>query len=228
MTVLALAMGAALAAAPDPATLRHDDIASGRPAHVARGFYGAYETSFGFTVAVGDRLTLAVPLGATVRTTTSSPTPYTSDSASVQREYYTHVANGSRATATLNMIAYGIDGSLDPADYMAPQSIAGAEVVITRIKLVGSRKHPWVWAECSFVNGAEAANRSGVITVGDLDDALGEGEVASDQFVPKSVAIARLAQAQDLLQLGVYTAAEYEAERARYLPFAVPDSPMTQ
>lgn len=64
MTVLLLATGAALAAPTHPGALRHADIASGRPAHVSRGFYGAYETSFGFTLAVGDRLTLAVPVGA--------------------------------------------------------------------------------------------------------------------------------------------------------------------
>lgn len=224
MTVLLLAAGAALAAPPDPAaTLRHEDIASGRPAHVSRGFYRAYQTSFGFELTVGDRLTLAVPVGASVRTTTSATTPYTSESASVQREHYTTVANGSRAATTVNALMSALDGSSDPADYMAPQSIAGAEVVVTRIKLVGSRKHPWVWAECTFVNPAEAANHSGVVTVGDLDEALGKGEVASDQFVPRHVAIARLTEAQDLMQLGVYTVAQYEAERARYLPFISPE-----
>lgn len=223
MVLMAAAVRTALAGAPDNTVLHHADLAHGRPEGVEKGFYQVYVTEFGFEVAVGDRLTLALPLGSSVHTTTASTGALSVESTALEHAYYTTVANGRRGATAVKAALSALGGAEDPADYMAPHSLAGAEVVVSRIKLAGTRMRPWVWAECTFVNESDRANTSGIITVGGLDEALGKGEVADDQFVPRHVAVARLAEAHELLQIGVYTAAQYEAERLRYLPFIAAD-----
>jgi hypothetical protein len=227
MSMLAIVFLVAAAHAQDGKVLHHADIANGRPSTVEAGFYQSYETEQGFVLDVGDTLTLAKPpdtpapagAGATIQLA-GLRDGATSDSAAGSA-WYPDIYNGTQTATMAKAILAGMYGTMMPSLYMAPLSLAGTDVRVTRIRLAGTRKRPYVWAECTFVNSSDRKNASGIITIGDVDKALRMGEVTSPEHVTREVAIQKLKEAKELLDLGILTKAQYEAEKARYLPFVV-------
>jgi hypothetical protein len=212
--------------------LRHADIADGRPVDILEGFYHSYETAHGFTLNVGDRLTLSTPLGSSASITAvgGGGGAYGGGvgvvrGSSVGSVYYTTVYNGTQSATMAKAVMLALAGNVDPSLYMAPLSLAGAEVQVARMRLGGTKKRPSVWAECELVNSGEKANTSGIITVGDVDVAIRLGEVSSPKYITREIAIARLREAHDLLDLEVYTQQQYDAEKAKYLPYIQPTPP---
>lgn len=60
--------------------------------------------------------------------------------------------------------------------------------------------------------------------MGDIDDAIRLGEVLSPEHITRELAIAKLKEAKELLDLGVYTQAQYDEERKKYLPYVTPQN----
>jgi hypothetical protein len=197
--------------------VRHSDIVDGRPDSLPEGFVQAYETGAGFTLEVGDTLTLGQPQGASA-TAMGNATVATA----VGRSWYASVYNGTQAATMGKAVLSGLSGAPDPALYMAPASLAGAEVRVVRMKLAGTKRKPTVWAECELVEAKSRANSSGIVTVSDIDLALRTQEVSSGELVTRELAIQRLKEAKDLLDIGVYTQEQFEAEKAKYLPYVAP------
>jgi hypothetical protein len=219
----------ALALGQDGGTLHHADIADGRPAGLEEGFFHAYETEAGFTLEVGDVLTLSTPLGSSASIlavggggAAGSVGLGLAHGTAVNSAWYKTIYNGTQSATMGKMVLVALGTTPDPALYMAPQSIAGTQVRVQRMKLAGTKKKPIVWAECEFVNTAERKNASGIITVGDVDLALRLGEVASDKLITREAAIQRLKEAKDLLDIGAYSQAQFDADKARYMPYIAP------
>lgn len=209
--------------------LRHAEIADGRPADIDEGFLKAYETEHGFTLDLGDRLTLSTPLGSSASITAVAGGGGAGGvgggavrGSAIQNVYYKTVYNGTQAATMAKAVTLAVSGNVDPALFMAPQSIAGTEVQVVRIKLAGTKKRPVVWAECKFVNESDKKNASGIVTVGDVDEAVRLGEVVSPEHMTRDLAIARLKEAKELLDIGAYTQDQFDAERAKYLPYIAP------
>jgi hypothetical protein len=134
----------------------------------------------------------------------------------VGSSWYTQVYNGTQAATMGKAVLAGLAGVPNPALYMAPATLQGTQVKVVRLKLAGTRGKPTVWAECEIVDQKARENRSGLVTVGDLDQALRLGEVTSDEHLTREQAIAKLEEAKKLLDLQLYTQEQYDAEKAKY------------
>jgi hypothetical protein len=195
--------------------VKHADIAAGRPKEMEEGFVGSYVTPFGYTIAVGDPLVLGSPTGSAVRAVSTGQ----STAIGVQSGYYRFVYNGTYA-ATVSKAALGaLAGSADPALLLAPASLQGAELKVARIKLAGTRKSPILWMECELANRKDKANMSGIVTIADFDLAARNGEVANPNQITRELAIQKIKEAKELLDAGVYTQEQFDATKAKYMPY---------
>lgn len=165
------AVFAAIALAQDIPSLRHSDIADGRPPGIEEGFVGSYVTAAGFTLDVGDHLTLGTPLGSSSSITlagggggAAGVGGAVARGAAVQNAFYQTVYNGTQQATMAKAVLLGLSGNVDPSLFMAPRSLAGSEIEVVQMKLAGSKKRPFIWVECKFVNEAERRNASGLIT----------------------------------------------------------------
>jgi hypothetical protein len=215
-----------LAQAQESTVLQYSAIADGRPPSIEEGFYDSYVTAAGFTLDVGDTLTLAVPLGSSQQVYgvaggvgAGAVGGGGMHGSAVSSGWYTTIYNGKQAATMAKAVLAGLSGAPDPAMYMAPQSLAGAEVRVTALKLAGTKRRPYVWAECEFVNTADRENISGFITIGNVDDAVRLGEIVSPENITRDYAIQKLREAKELLDMGGYTEEQFEAEKAKYAPY---------
>lgn len=197
--------------------VKHEDIADGRPDSLPEGFVQSYETGQGFTLDLGDTLTLGAPQGSSA-TAMGNANVVTA----VGRSWYSMVYNGTQAATMGKAVLMGLSGVPDPAMFMAPASLAGSQVRVVRMKLAGTKRKPTIWVECEFIEAKDRENSSGILTVSDIDNALRIGEVSSGEVMTREIAIARLKEAKDLLDLGVLTPEQFEAEKAKYLPILTP------
>jgi hypothetical protein len=202
--------------------VKHSEIANGRPEDILEGFISAYEVEQRFVVEIGDVLTLATPLGSSSSSTVvRSSGGRGAHGTTVDAGYYTTIYNGTQSATMGKEILAGLSGTPDPAVYMAPRTLSGTEVRVTHMKLAGTKKRPIVWAECEFVNRAEKQNNSGFITIGNLDLAFRLGEATSPKYITRDFAVQKVKEAKDLLDIGVYTQEQFDAEKAKYLPYIV-------
>ena len=213
--LLTLLMSTAWAQTFDHDVVRHSDIADVRPASMKPGFVGSYEAAAGYTVAVGDIVAVNVPTGASSSATAVGNKRITA----VKREFFQHVYNGTHAGTVGKMVMAGLAGEVDPALYMAPATLSGAEMRVTRMKLAGPRKRSVVWMECELVNSRDKKNVTGILTIADYETAIRSGEVYNPNHITREIAIERLKEAKDLLDMGVYTQDQFEAEKEKYAKF---------
>ncbi len=209
--LLSVALNTALAQDLSHQLVRHSDIADGRPSDLSKGFTGAYETEFGYTIAVGDLLEVSQPGGYASSTVVTSNNVATT----VGSGYFQYLYNGTYAAT----VAKALTGSADPRVYMAPANLSGAEIRVTKIKLAGTRRRPVVWMECDLVNARDKTNLSGTVTIADYDIAARSGEIYSAKHITREIAIAKLREAKELLEMGVYDQAQFEAVKEKYSPY---------
>lgn len=230
----------ALPALPPPtdplthAVVKYSDIADGRSATLEEGFIGAYETQFGYTIARGDVIAVHTPTGSSMRGTVSGVGANTQSlsagvgtAVGVRSNWFANVYNGTYSATVGKMVGLGLAAglagqALDPALFMAPASLSGAEIRVIRMKLGGTRNRPVVWMECELLNTKEKANFSGIITIADYDTAMRSGEIYNPNFITRDIAVARLLEARNLLEIGVYTQAQFDAMKAKYGPYVAP------
>lgn len=198
----------------------HSQIADGRDG-VEKGFLSGYETAYGYTVSVGDTIAVNVPTGSANQLAALSGSGYGSyagvtgtTGTSVGQSYFKYIFNGTYAATVTKMLLSG--ASIDPLLYQAPGTLAGSEMKIIRIKLDGTKKRPVVWMECELVNSREKANFSGVITISDYDLAMRAGEIYNPAHITRDIAIQRIKEAKELLDLGLITQEQFDAEKAKY------------
>jgi hypothetical protein len=206
--------------------VRHADIADGRPSSMDKGFIQTYETAFGYSVSVGDKIAVNVP-GGLASTTVAVGGAGTNGTlgggvgigTTVASQYFQYIYNGTYAATVGKAMLAGAGGTADPTLYMAPGSLAGAEMTIQRIKLAGTKKRPVIWMECELADAKDRANISGVITVADYDAAMRLGEIYNPNFITREIAIAKLREAKELLDMGVYTPEQFEEVKTKYGPY---------
>jgi hypothetical protein len=189
--------------------VKFSELADGRPDAIEEGFIGAYEASAGYTVAIGDTLILGAASG-----TSAIGTGTVYARGAVAKQFFQYVYNGTQAATVAKALLVS-----DPSMYLAPSSISGVEVRVTAIKLAGSRKRPIIWMESEFVESAQKSNATGILTIWDFETAARTGEVTSPKNITSEMAIAKLKEAKELLDMGVYTQAQFDEAKARYAPF---------
>ena len=209
-----LALSTALAEDPTIPLVRYSELAEGRPDTLDEGFVTAYETSAGNTISVGDTLVLGTASGSSAHATGNG-----FSATAVRSQYFANIYNGTYSASVGKATMAGLSGDVDPSLFMAPASLGGLEVKVQRIKLAGSRKHPVIWMECELVDQAQRANGSGIVTIWDYEVASRLSEVFDPDYVPREVAIAKLKEAKELFDMGVYSQDQFDAEKAKYAPF---------
>ena len=215
-------------------TVRYSDIADGRPDSLEEAYIGAYETQYGYSVKIGDIVAVDRPTGSSVSGSGSTIGAGSnglgvavSRVTAVQSNWFTTVYNGTYAASVGKMVGLGfVSGlagqTLDPALFMAPASLSGAEIRVLRMKLGGTKKRPVVWMECELVSLKDKANSSGIITIADYDDSIRAGEIYNPNFITREIAIGKLMEAKGLLDMGVYTAEQFDEVKAKYARFVTP------
>ena len=133
------------------------------------------------------------------------------------------IYNGTYKATIGKTILLALAGSTyDPTLYMAPAKLSGADMRVQRIKLAGTKKRPVVWIECELVNSRDKANISGIITIADYDAATRLGEIYNPKHITREIAISRLREAKELFEMGIYSEAEFNKEKAKFAPFIRP------
>jgi hypothetical protein len=208
----------------------HAEIADGRPSGMQKGFIRSYETHYGYSVSLGDLISVHVPGGIASNTVVvgaggagSIMGGGVAAATTVTSQYFQYVYNGTYMATVAKAALAGIGGTSDPTIFMAPASLSGSEIRVTRIKLAGTKRRPVIWMECELVNAKDKANLSGVITISDYDSAIRLNEVYNSRFVTRDIAIAKIREAKSLLDLGVYTSEQFEEVRTQYMPFISPE-----
>jgi hypothetical protein len=169
-------------------------------------------------------LQLAKPLGESV-SLTGAGLAGSSGAASLGLAHATGVASGWYTTVydgglkASEAVPAMVAVTHQPSAFMVPMSRSGTQVEVTTIALGGSKKRPSVWVECAFVDQADRKNGKGVVTIGDVDRALRLGEVTSEKNITHDMAVAKLKEAKDLLDMGAYTQEQFDAAKAKYLPY---------
>ena len=153
-------------------SLSYDEIKNGRGDEPKRDLTH-YTTASGAVVRIGSTLRLSSPSGVGASTVGSASTVYGSNAYAVN--YFKFIYNGSMGSTVWKAML-----SPDPLLINAPGTMQGVEVRVQRIHLGGTKRKPYVWAECAVVNTREAGNISGIVTVWDLDLALRFGEITAD------------------------------------------------
>ncbi|MEE2751872.1 MAG: hypothetical protein VX519_10610 [Myxococcota bacterium] len=204
--------------------VKHADIADGRPSYIQKGFIKSYETQYGYSVSVGDTIAVHVPGGVAANTvavgggaTNNGLGAGVSVATTVTNQYFQYVYNGTYGATVAKAILAGLGGTSDPTIYMAPASLQGAEIQVSKIKLAGTKRKPIIWMECALVSAKDKANFSGVITISDYDAAMRLGEIYNPNFVTREIAIAKIREAKELLELGIYTDKQFEEIKAKYV-----------
>ena len=205
--------------------VRHADIADGRPSSLEKGFIRSYETAFDYAVSVGDQIAVNLPGGVASTTvglggagTNGTVTAGGGWGTTVSNTYFKYIYNGTYTATVGKAMLAGAGGTADPTLYMAPGSLAGAEMTIQRIKLGGTKQRPVIWMECELADAKDRANISGVITIADYDAAVRLGEIYNPNFITRDMAIAKLREAKELLEMGIYTPEQFEEVKAKYAP----------
>lgn len=202
--------------------ISYSQIADGRQG-IEKGFLSGYETPYGYTVKIGDIIAVNVPSGTAAQGTALSGSAYNSSAmvtatagTSVGKTYFQHIYNGTYAATVAKLALAALADDYDPLFYSAPGTLSGSEMKVIRIKLDGTKKRPVVWMECELVNSREKANLSGIITISDYDLAMRAEEIYNPDHVTRDIAIQRIKEAKDLLDLGLITQEEFDAEKLKY------------
>jgi len=213
ITLLALLSFLAFAGDVPHQLVRYHDIAQGRPATLEPGDTLAYETSSGNTLHVGDVLVAGTPTGHMASATASS---YGTRVSAVGHDYFASILNGTEKATN----GKALMGSEDWEIY-APPKLAGMELQISRMQLRG-KKRTAIFVEATFVNAAQKTNGSGIVAIQDLEGALRLGELRDPNVITREVAIDKLKEAKELLDLGVYTQEQSDEVKAKYGPYVAP------
>jgi hypothetical protein len=206
--------------------VKHEDIANGRPENLKKGFVNTYEAQFGYSISVGDKISVHWPGGMASNSLSVGGGAYNESlvgginlETSVSNQYFKYLLNGTQGATVAKAVLAGVGGITDPTMYMAPASLRGAEIEVSKIKLAGTKKRPIIWMECSLVNAKDKANFSGVITISDYDAAIRMGEIYNPNFVTREIAIAKIREAKELLDLEIYTAEQFEEIKTKFAPY---------
>jgi len=127
-----------------------------------------------------------------------------SSATSVGSAYFAYIFNGTYKATVGKMLLVGLGGVNDPTVYQAPASLSGVDVQVNRIKLGGTKRRPVIWMECGLISSKDKAARA--------------GEIYNPNFISRDIAIQRLLEAKQMLDIGVYTQAQFDAEKAKYAP----------
>ena len=206
--------------------VRHSDIADGRPPSLKLGFIGSYETAYGYSVSIGDIIAVHMP-GGSSSTSVMVATGVTDNNVAavggvattIGHQYFNYIYNGTHAATVGKAVLVGLGGVNDPTMYMAPASLSGAEMQVIRIKLAGTKKRPIIWMECELVNARDKANFSGIITVADYDAAIRLNEIYNPNHITREIAMGKLREAKELLDMGVYSQDQFNEVKEKYTPY---------
>jgi hypothetical protein len=155
----------------------------------------SHETTSGSVLHIGDVFRLSTPADAS----------------------FSQIYAGTWTATIGRSVPLGVTDVPDPTLLLAPSGLAGTDVRVTRLRQGGTALRPVVSAECTFVSRADA-----VVTIADVDIALRIGEFVTLDHLSRADAVQRLKEARELLDLGIYTVEQFEAEKARYLPLLAP------
>ena len=61
-----------------------------------------------------------------------------------------------------------------------------------------------------------------MVTIADYDTAARSGEIYSAKHITREIAIAKLKEAKELLDMGLYTQAQFDATKEKYRPYVTP------
>jgi len=205
-------------------SISYEDLADGRPDHIAKGELRSYTASNGALVEPGSRLGVGVAAGASA-TGIVSGGQTTSVVAAVSTDYFRTIANGGAGATNAKAFLAGLAQNPNPALWMAPPDLSGAELTVQSVELTGTRRSPRIFVHCEVAHRAEAVNRSGVARIIDLEEAIRMGEVVDidaleqeEASAERSEAIARLKEAKDLVDLEIYTQEQYDELKAELTP----------
>lgn len=67
----------------------------------------------------------------------------------------------------------------------------------------------------------QKTNASGILTIGDYELGIQSGEIIDERNITREIAIQKLKEAKELLDLGIYTPSQYEAEKKKYTPYII-------